>query len=122
MDEIEIVDYNLLWPAEFEREARAFNLPCMGSKYWRSMTAPRWLVLHSDAWRRRLVFRDYLRAHPSDAKEYLALKLRLAKEHRSDREAYTAAKDPFVAPLPAPSDDLALFTRRRRFVDAIKLL
>jgi len=52
--------------------------------------------LEGDAWRRPLVFRDYLRAHPSDAKEYLALKLRLAKERRSDRETYTAAKDPFV--------------------------
>jgi len=44
-----------------------------------------------------LAFRNYLRAHPSQAMDYAALKHRLAAEHRDDREAYTQAKAGFVA-------------------------
>jgi len=47
-------------------------------------------------WRRPIAFRDYLRAHADVAAEYEALKRRLAAEHRLDREAYTAAKRPFI--------------------------
>jgi len=50
----------------------------------------------SPLWIERLVFRDYLRAHPDVADEYAALKRRLAETHRFDREAYTDAKAPFV--------------------------
>ena len=39
---------------------------------------------------------DYLRAHADVAGEYEALKRRLAREHRLDREAYTQAKGPFI--------------------------
>lgn len=44
----------------------------------------------------RLVFRDYLRAHPEDAEVYERLKRRLAAEHPTDREAYTDAKSAYV--------------------------
>src|SRR5437762_6616898 len=50
----------------------------------------------SRLWTERLVFRDYLRSHPLAASEYATLKARLAEEHRSDREAYTDAKGPFI--------------------------
>ncbi len=50
----------------------------------------------SPQWIRPLAFRDYLRAHADTASEYGALKLRLAQEHRFDREAYTLAKRPFI--------------------------
>ena len=50
----------------------------------------------SPLWIERLVFRDYLRAHPDVADEYAALKRRLGETHRFDREAYTNAKTPFV--------------------------
>jgi GrpB-like predicted nucleotidyltransferase (UPF0157 family) len=43
-----------------------------------------------------LVFRDYLRTHPSDADAYGVLKRSLATLHRHDREAYTDAKEPHV--------------------------
>ncbi|MDQ7791007.1 MAG: GrpB family protein [Clostridia bacterium] len=43
-----------------------------------------------------LVFRDYLRSHPEEAKRYALLKYRLAKSHRNDRERYTQAKTEFV--------------------------
>lgn len=43
-----------------------------------------------------LCFRDYLLAHPDVAKDYEALKLSLWKDYEHDRDAYTAAKTPFV--------------------------
>jgi len=52
--------------------------------------------LGGDFWRRHLLFRDYLRAHPDAARDYYELKLRLAEEHRLDRLAYTEAKTGFI--------------------------
>jgi GrpB-like predicted nucleotidyltransferase (UPF0157 family) len=53
-----------------------------------------------DEERRTLAFRDYLRAHPSAAREYEALKRRLAATHggadQDSREAYAIAKTAFV--------------------------
>jgi GrpB-like predicted nucleotidyltransferase (UPF0157 family) len=51
----------------------------------------------SALWQDRLAFRDALRADPNLRAEYHVLKLRLASQHRHDREAYTEAKSPFVA-------------------------
>ena len=45
---------------------------------------------------RHLAFRDYLRAHPSVARDYGELKERLAAEHPRDIEAYMDGKDAFV--------------------------
>lgn len=53
--------------------------------------------LASPLWQERLAFRDALRADARLRAEYEALKLRLARRHRHDREAYTEAKSPFVA-------------------------
>ena len=44
----------------------------------------------------RLFFRDYLRTHSKEAKQYERLKTKLALEHPSDREAYTKSKTDFV--------------------------
>ena len=44
----------------------------------------------------RLLFRDYLIAHPAATREYQALKFRLASEHPNDRVAYTEGKTEFV--------------------------
>ena len=52
--------------------------------------------IESPLWREQLAFRDYLRFHPDVASEYASLKIRLAGMHRFDRDAYTAAKAPFV--------------------------
>lgn len=45
---------------------------------------------------RHVAFRDYLRAHPDAAAEYAALKIKLSKQYRSDREGYTNAKTAFI--------------------------
>jgi GrpB-like predicted nucleotidyltransferase (UPF0157 family) len=52
--------------------------------------------LQSPHWARPIAFRDYLRGHPAIAAEYESLKRKLAQEFRLDREAYTAAKRPFI--------------------------
>lgn len=45
----------------------------------------------------RLLFRDYLRAHPEAAREYGALKCRIAAACPDDRRAYAQAKGDFIA-------------------------
>jgi GrpB-like predicted nucleotidyltransferase (UPF0157 family) len=46
-------------------------------------------------------FRDYLRTHPDAARDYCALKRRLAAEYGTDRDAYTDAKGPFIRAIEA---------------------
>ena len=43
-----------------------------------------------------VLFRDYLNAHPADAKAYEALKLSLWKPYEHNRDGYTQAKTAFV--------------------------
>ncbi len=50
---------------------------------------------HFEHWD-RLLFRDYLIKFPDKAKEYEVLKLRLARDHPNDREAYTKGKTEFI--------------------------
>ena len=50
----------------------------------------------SEHWSRPLLFRDYLRQHPDQARAYVELKHDLAERFRDDREGYTAAKEAFV--------------------------
>ena len=45
---------------------------------------------------RHLAFRDYLRAHPTVAKEYAEVKQLAAERSNNDIEDYCDAKDPFV--------------------------
>jgi GrpB-like predicted nucleotidyltransferase (UPF0157 family) len=51
-----------------------------------------------------LLFRDYLRAHPDEAKQYAALKRRLAAQFQTDRHGYTDAKGPFTWELMRRAD------------------
>ena len=53
----------------------------------------------SAEFRRHMAFRDYLRAHPKDAKIYGDLKIALAERFREDRSAYNNAKSEFVREL-----------------------
>jgi len=47
-------------------------------------------------WKSDLLFRDFLRTHPSKTKAYAHLKQRLAKQYPNDREQYTAGKKSFI--------------------------
>ena len=54
------------------------------------------IPFESQLWFERLAFRNALRASQALSIEYAELKLRLAEQFSSDREAYTQAKAPFV--------------------------
>jgi GrpB-like predicted nucleotidyltransferase (UPF0157 family) len=47
-------------------------------------------------WRRHLLFRNYLRAHPQTAQDYARLKRELAARYVSDVAGYTEAKTAFI--------------------------
>ena len=47
-------------------------------------------------WQNQILFRDYLRQHPEVAAEYGRLKIKLAQQHRTDREANLYGKAPFI--------------------------
>jgi GrpB-like predicted nucleotidyltransferase (UPF0157 family)/molybdopterin-guanine dinucleotide biosynthesis protein A len=51
----------------------------------------------SPRFREELAFRDHLRRHRDVAARYETLKRALAAQHGADRDAYTAAKAPFIA-------------------------
>lgn len=61
----------------------------------------------------RLLFRDYLIEHPDVAKEYEALKLRLAAESPRDREAYTQGKADFITKVTKQAKQY--YTQRGKF-------
>lgn len=50
----------------------------------------------SKHWHGKIIFRDYLLAHPELAREYEQLKIKLAKRYTNDREQYTDAKTTFI--------------------------
>ncbi len=54
------------------------------------------MVNTSYEWKKHILFRDYLRQHPSEAKQYSKLKKWLATEFKSDREKYTNGKEEFI--------------------------
>jgi GrpB-like predicted nucleotidyltransferase (UPF0157 family)/predicted nucleotidyltransferase len=54
------------------------------------------VVRGSPAYQRHVLIRDYLRAHPDEARTYGELKKNLAEAYRFDRAAYTEAKDAFT--------------------------
>lgn len=51
--------------------------------------------------KRELLFRDYLKAHPVEAKRYEMLKRSLAATYPHNREAYTKGKDGFIQEITA---------------------
>jgi len=63
------------------------------------------MTLDCPRWHQQIAFRDALRARPTLAADYAALKRVLAERHRDDREAYGAAKHSFIhAVLDATTD------------------
>ena len=54
-----------------------------------------------------LLFRDYMRLHPEDARAYADLKYRLANEFGENRHGYVDAKGPFIWETIRKADDWA---------------
>jgi GrpB-like predicted nucleotidyltransferase (UPF0157 family) len=65
-----------------EQGLRSFHLHMSKADQYTSMQA--------------LVFRDFLRLHPQDAREYSELKKALAEQYGVDREGYTNGKTTFI--------------------------
>lgn len=61
--------------------------------------------------KRNINFRDYLIHHPTDAKAYAALKLKLAKLYKEDRLSYVYGKDELVQAIDAKAK---LWSKRRK--------
>ena len=55
--------------------------------------------IDSQWWERHILFRDYLRLHPSDRDAYGALKKQLAEREYEDKHDYTAAKTGFITEI-----------------------
>lgn len=53
-------------------------------------------IFLGEFWVEKLLFRDYLRAHPETAREYEDLKRLVLVEVGEDPPAYNAAKEPFI--------------------------
>lgn len=54
------------------------------------------VIYGSEAWHNYINLRDYLNAHPDDARAYSALKTALAEQYPDDRETYTAMKSDMI--------------------------
>ena len=59
----------------------------------------------SQEWRDHLLFRDYLRSHPEMVQAYTELKLHLAEQYSTNREAYTEGKAEFIQRINATALD-----------------
>ena len=64
----------------------------------------------SEFWRKQLLFRDYLRAHPEDARAYQTLKRDLATRFEVGRD-YAAAKSVFISAILDKADRASTLTR-----------
>jgi GrpB-like predicted nucleotidyltransferase (UPF0157 family) len=80
-----------------------YELQIPGRRYFvrAASTLPR-VHLHAvetgaTLWRRHLAFRDALRSESGLAREYEALKIRLARQYPDDKERYASGKAPFIA-------------------------
>jgi GrpB-like predicted nucleotidyltransferase (UPF0157 family) len=87
------LDY--VWWADNPKADRMFfvkGMPPFGSRRTHHVHVTE---IHGEMWQ-RLTFRDWLRAHPDQARSYDQLKRRLATEYSTDREAYTDAKSAWI--------------------------
>jgi GrpB-like predicted nucleotidyltransferase (UPF0157 family) len=115
-----IIDLMILTSALITaRQLAVPPLEAMGYSYWRANPNPARMFLvkglppaarrthhiHITEDKAELIrtcgFRDHLRRNAEDAKRYEALKRALASRYRTDREAYTDAKNDFVREIEA---------------------
>jgi GrpB-like predicted nucleotidyltransferase (UPF0157 family) len=50
----------------------------------------------SEEHKRQMAFRDYLRSHPQDCKNYSELKIEMSKKYPHDIDSYIKGKEPVV--------------------------
>ncbi|NNE66737.1 MAG: GrpB family protein [Pyrinomonadaceae bacterium] len=100
-DDLRSVEVNTPRLVELGYEAMGeFGIP--GRRYFRKdVDGERKFHLHvfetdSEEAKRHLRFRDYLKAHPKQAREYSGLKLKLVRECEGNIDRYMDGKDPFI--------------------------
>ena len=52
--------------------------------------------INSERYQNTILFRDYLRSHKKEKKEYEQLKINLASKYKNNREMYTKSKNNFI--------------------------
>lgn len=52
--------------------------------------------INSERYQNTILFRDYLRSHKNERKEYEQLKIHLATKYKNNREMYTKSKNNFI--------------------------
>jgi GrpB-like predicted nucleotidyltransferase (UPF0157 family) len=82
-------------------ERRYFDRPGLAHEGGAQSYHVHMVEVGGEFWERHLLFRDYLRRHPETAREYDALKRRLAAQYGQDREGYTDAKSDFIRRIEA---------------------
>jgi GrpB-like predicted nucleotidyltransferase (UPF0157 family) len=107
---LEVVPYAQRGPASSRQSAKGSLRPCICPFFHRPSSWPHTHHVHvveagGEEERRTLAFRDYLREHAASAREYEALKRRLASAYGarefSSRQAYADAKGGFIARIVA---------------------
>lgn len=91
---LENIDY-IFWQKSPDPERLFFvkGMPPYGKKRSHHLHI---VELNSRHWREKILFRDYLLAHPDVAHNYENLKLTLIKQYRYDREKFTEGKTAFI--------------------------
>ena len=87
------IGYEYVPKPAFESKGRFFFRKGVWGKGTCHLHVCKW---NGSEWRDKLMFRDYLRAHPEAAAEYASLKRQLAIKHKDERSAYTKEKEPFI--------------------------
>jgi GrpB-like predicted nucleotidyltransferase (UPF0157 family) len=88
---IEALGYS--WWGEFGIAERRY---CTLDDFGRRLVNAHFYAVGNPQIERHVAFRDYLRAHPEVAREYEALKIRLAAEYGNDVLEYADAKTPWI--------------------------
>jgi GrpB-like predicted nucleotidyltransferase (UPF0157 family) len=83
--------------------------PDLSKRYFRETPGTRRTHIHmrcAGSWSEQmtLLFRDYMRCHADDVRQYVELKQRLAGQFQDDRSAYVEGKSPFIWHVIAKAD------------------
>ncbi len=94
IENLKVGDY-VYWADNPDKERMFFvkGMPPFGEKRTHHLHI---VEPQSKHWLSKLLFRDYLIAHPISAKEYQQLKINLAEQYKNDREKYTSEKTDFI--------------------------
>ncbi|MEE9101063.1 GrpB family protein [Pseudomonas nitroreducens] len=117
LDAKPIIDMLLLPAPGFDRSCLIEPLERLGYQYWRENPRPERMffvkgmppfgngrthhihLMEPNEAQRRLLFRDWLRAQPDDARMYAEVKRELACRFPTDREAYTDGKGEVITQI-----------------------